>query len=754
MRYTTKPLCCSRLHAHAGTAAAVIAAIAFAPPALAQFADDCASAPSVAEGVFTFDLANASGGADPFTVPCAQDRLALIDGWVLYTPTVSGPVSISTVGLSTGDTVLSVHDYFSEFDCAFAPFQVRACNDDFEGPQSRVVVLATAGQPMLVRIAGAMESRPSGSVRIETFAPVAGDTCDTAIAATQGTNIYSVGDAVINDFVSCFGLRDVWFSYTPEESGALTVSTCGQPTAANISIFNGCGDTVLACTPFGGCAAAVGVDAGVPLLIRIANDDAVAPEQFTITLDPGGLPTNDNCSAPLPIGLGETAFDNTFATTEFPVSCGSGPFPFASGLDLWYVFTPQESGVYDITTGQSIGIGDTTLAVYSACSDLPIACDEDGSGFLSFIRTELTAGQPYLIQVSGAGLPDAGSPIDRGQGILTLRQSIPPGNDDCNDAIDIGEGLIPFDLFDATTGPQPASCVPGGLTTGRDVWFRHTPAQDGPLELNISAQTGATFAVFASCSDNTPRSAGTYFDAQTGADAARAVFDAQSGVPLLIRVSTAVSPDLPDLPGAAGELYIGPPTAPIVVNDRCAAALPISAGATQIDLAGATKECNASDDPSFDSCASVIDNNVFYRFTAAATEPVTIQINDGVDYPFFDGLVVSVHSTCGGPPVACSFPFGDAPADALSFDAIDGQEYIIRVGSVVRFGSLGILAGELVIDATAPCPGDWDGSGGIDGDDIVAFFADWQIGEADIDQSGGTDGDDITYFFERWQAGC
>ncbi len=52
------------------------------------------------------------------------------------------------------------------------------------------------------------------------------------------------------------------------------------------------------------------------------------------------------------------------------------------------------------------------------------------------------------------------------------------------------------------------------------------------------------------------------------------------------------------------------------------------------------------------------------------------------------------------------------------------------------------------------CPADWDSSGGIDGDDIPAFFTDWQAGEADIDGSGGTDGDDITYFFERWQAGC
>ncbi len=52
------------------------------------------------------------------------------------------------------------------------------------------------------------------------------------------------------------------------------------------------------------------------------------------------------------------------------------------------------------------------------------------------------------------------------------------------------------------------------------------------------------------------------------------------------------------------------------------------------------------------------------------------------------------------------------------------------------------------------CPADYDNSGGVDGDDITAFFTDWQLGEADIDRSGGTDGDDIAFFFARWQAGC
>ncbi len=58
------------------------------------------------------------------------------------------------------------------------------------------------------------------------------------------------------------------------------------------------------------------------------------------------------------------------------------------------------------------------------------------------------------------------------------------------------------------------------------------------------------------------------------------------------------------------------------------------------------------------------------------------------------------------------------------------------------------------VRVTIFCPSDWDESGGVDGDDIAAFFTDWQIGEADFDGSGGTDGDDIGAFFVRWQAGC
>lgn len=52
------------------------------------------------------------------------------------------------------------------------------------------------------------------------------------------------------------------------------------------------------------------------------------------------------------------------------------------------------------------------------------------------------------------------------------------------------------------------------------------------------------------------------------------------------------------------------------------------------------------------------------------------------------------------------------------------------------------------------CPADWNGSAGVDSDDVIQFFGDWEMGEADIDHSGGTDSDDVMVFFGFWDGGC
>ncbi|MFZ4573421.1 MAG: alpha/beta fold hydrolase [Phycisphaerales bacterium] len=54
------------------------------------------------------------------------------------------------------------------------------------------------------------------------------------------------------------------------------------------------------------------------------------------------------------------------------------------------------------------------------------------------------------------------------------------------------------------------------------------------------------------------------------------------------------------------------------------------------------------------------------------------------------------------------------------------------------------------------CPSDYTCDGATDGDDVIAFMADWDAGllAADFNGDGGTDGDDVVDYFVRWDAGC
>lgn len=54
------------------------------------------------------------------------------------------------------------------------------------------------------------------------------------------------------------------------------------------------------------------------------------------------------------------------------------------------------------------------------------------------------------------------------------------------------------------------------------------------------------------------------------------------------------------------------------------------------------------------------------------------------------------------------------------------------------------------------CPADFNGDQGVDGDDVIAFFAAWDAADpaADFNGDQGVDGDDVIAFFTRWDAGC
>ncbi|MBX3410290.1 MAG: hypothetical protein KF859_10435 [Phycisphaeraceae bacterium] len=58
-------------------------------------------------------------------------------------------------------------------------------------------------------------------------------------------------------------------------------------------------------------------------------------------------------------------------------------------------------------------------------------------------------------------------------------------------------------------------------------------------------------------------------------------------------------------------------------------------------------------------------------------------------------------------------------------------------------------------DGGEPCYADYNQDGGVDGQDVEAFFLDWEAGDsaADVNQDGGVDGQDVEFFFLQWEAG-
>ena len=78
----------------------------------------------------------------------------------------------------------------------------------------------------------------------------------------------------------------------------------------------------------------------------------------------------------------------------------------------------------------------------------------------------------------------------------------------------------------------------------------------------------------------------------------------------------------------------------------------------------------------------------------------------------------------------------------------------INPGSVVEAALDEFTVGGVQTCESPACPADWNQDGGVDGDDVIEFFAQWDLGNADFNGDEGTDGDDVIAFFFRWDNGC
>lgn len=99
-------------------------------------------------------------------------------------------------------------------------------------------------------------------------------------------------------------------------------------------------------------------------------------------------------------------------------------------------------------------------------------------------------------------------------------------------------------------------------------------------------------------------------------------------------------------------------------------------------------------------------------------------------------------------------PSGPPWPSVFGMTAWDGKLFV--GGDFDWAGSSTQAASGIAIRTSCRCPADYNADGGVDADDTIAFFADWDAGRSDADFNGdlGVDADDVIAYFARWDAGC
>ena len=383
------------------------------------------------------------------------------------------------------------------------------------------------------------------------FAQPANDDCANAIEIFKDTivNFTTIDATTDGPIVGCLGANDsipndIWYTWTAEFTGEAKWSNCGTADydsriaiyAAGVMCDNLAGNEAF-CNDDGptSCSAAAftsevifPVTEGEVYLLRLggyADDDTPSTSgSGTIVLTQSFGPDNNFCEAAIEVSLGETAWDNTNATTDGPEHPDNPCFQFGDNTvqtDIWYTFTADADGTIEWSTCDIAGGVDTRMAVYPATANCPFtdedlyACNDDGAGcpnFSSLLFFDVTAGSTYYLRLGGFG-------GDQGAGLFTLTNTTPPPvpeNNDClaptpvmivsADAADMFEGTnvgttigADFNSVDYLFPPCLGNQAGGEFA---DVWYAFNSLGNTTIEARMFSQTPEAsfyFDLFTAC---------------------------------------------------------------------------------------------------------------------------------------------------------------------------------------------------------------------------------------------------------------
>jgi hypothetical protein len=396
----------------------------FVPPA----GDNCSEAVVANLGGNPFSNANANTSYGEVT--CGFGGAAFSkDVFFTFTPETAGSYTLQTCDSSAPfDTGIEVWD-----NCPDAGGVMLFCNDDGPGCanfSSFLVADLFDGVTYVIRVGGWNGATGTTELNITEGAPVGppNDDCVNAAVASVGdtpfdtTNSTTDGPNPTDASCGAFGagfFNDVWFSFTAPTTESYVFSLCSATWDTRIDIYAACPagpEVPLACnddSPACGLASecTLACTSGTTYTIRIGGYGAAnfGSGNLNITASGGGGGGGSglSCADPLPLVVGDNAFNRAGATVDLNYTgyCDMGPFGTDTNFNcVFFTFTPTESGHYIFSTC-NLATHDTRLSLQTSCDPTSVvACNDDGAGcasYTSIMEADLVCDQAYYVMVGG-----------------------------------------------------------------------------------------------------------------------------------------------------------------------------------------------------------------------------------------------------------------------------------------------------------------------------------------------------------------
>jgi hypothetical protein len=315
---------------------------------------------------------------------------------------------------------------------------------------------AQQGRTYYVRIKPSGQAGPY-TVTLFHYGPaIANDNCANALDITTDVNYTGTTNDATRDGKSSCGYGDdydVWFRFTPATDGVYEANFTTEYFESTVSVYEECDGNEIVCANFyDNVKGYLNMAAGKSYYIRLANNwRQTGPYSFQIHYF--GPPVENNlCVDAIAIVEGQTLAGSTLGAIDG---------------DVWYQFTPANSGIYDVNL-----VGNAYAEVFDDCN-------ENGTPMGNFYAWpqyfKAQAGKPYLIKIVGWDLGDFTLQlIYTGAGVA---------NDDKKDAQPIDAGNSYSGTTDRATKDGKSVC---GEDSGPDVWYLFVPVNSGVYKVKFT----------------------------------------------------------------------------------------------------------------------------------------------------------------------------------------------------------------------------------------------------------------------------